>query len=284
MIAVTPSLPLITVIVAVYNGAKTIQQCIDSVSGQSYSNKQLVIIDGASKDGSVDILKSNGDRVDYWISEADTGIYGAWNKALQRANGEWICFLGSDDFLMNSEVLSRMSSELVSIAQDINVVYGQVMLLSESGEELYAIGEPWGYVKQRFKQLMCIPHPGAMHRRSLFSINGNFDESFRIAADYEFLLRELKLANAVFVPGLVMAAMRQGGISSSPQNTIRSLKEVRRAQQKNGIPSPGTFWLAALARAYARLILFNVVGEKVARRLLDMGRLLIGLPRYWTKT
>lgn len=278
------SLPLITVIVAVYNGAKTLQQCIDSVCDQAYVNKQLIIIDGGSKDHSVDILTLNDKKIDYWISEPDTGIYGAWNKALLQAKGEWVCFLGSDDFLMNAEVLTRMASVLVTIPQEINVVYGQVMLLTESGAELYLVGKPWGEVKERFKQVMCIPHPAAMHRRKLFLKYGGFDESFRIAADYEFLLRELKVGNAVFVSGLVIAAMRQGGISSNPSNTILALNEVRRAQKKNGKSRLGGIWIISVGRSYLRLFLWKLLGEKVARKLLDVGRRLFRLPPYWTRT
>lgn len=281
---ICPSLPLITVIVAVYNGSKTLQQCIDSVSDQVYQKKQLMIIDGGSKDNSVDILKLNDHNVDYWISEPDNGIYSAWNKALLQAEGEWVCFLGSDDFFVNADVLTRVASELAAVSQRVNVVYGQLMLLTEGGSELYLTGQPWEEVKERFKQVMCIPHPATMHRRTLFTLHGGFDESFRIAADYEFLLRELKIRNAVFVSDLVISAMRQGGISSNPTNTILALKEVRRAQKKNGAPRPGSIWIICVVRAYLRLFLWRLLGEKAARRLLDVGRYFLRLPPYWTRT
>ena len=76
------SSPLISVIVAVFNGAKTLRQCIDSVDRQSYLNKELIIIDGGSKDGTVDIIKNNQGKIAYWVSEPDRGIFNAWNKAL----------------------------------------------------------------------------------------------------------------------------------------------------------------------------------------------------------
>ena len=80
--------PTITVIVAVYNGAKTLQQCISSVAEQTYSHTQLIIVDGGSKDDTVEILKLNDRFIDYWISESDTGIYSAWNKALIQGAGD----------------------------------------------------------------------------------------------------------------------------------------------------------------------------------------------------
>lgn len=277
------SLPTITVIVAVYNGVETLQQCIDSFAGQGYPSKELIVIDGASVDGTVDLIKANSQKIAYWISEPDLGIYDAWNKALAKAQGEWICFLGADDFLSNAQVLERMAAQLVFVPADIHVVYGQIMLVNSEGTELYPEGQPWEEVKERFKQVMCIPHPAVMHRRSLFVRNGNFDESFRIAGDYELLLRELKSNDAIFIHDLVMTVMRQGGVSTDPENTLVRLRELRLAQQKNLLPW-GWVWFMALTRAYIRLSLWNLLGQAKTRRILDFGRRLMGLPAYWTKT
>jgi glycosyltransferase involved in cell wall biosynthesis len=275
--------PLISIIIAVYNGAITLQKCIDSVAQQTYPNKELIIIDGGSMDGTVDLLKANHKQISYWLSEPDQGIYNAWNKGLTKANGEWICFLGADDNFWNTRVLERMSEQLEMLPAPIRVAYGQIMLLNSEGEELYLSGEPWQQVKHRFKQLMSIPHPGTMHRRSLFEQHGQFDESFRIAGDYELLLRELKTADAEFISGLITVAMLQGGISSSPQNSLDQLREVRRAQYLHGLGLPGLGWIMAMSRVYIRLLLWQSLGEKSTRKVLDMGRCLLGLPAYWTR-
>ena len=278
------SSPLITVIVAVFNGAKTLQQCIDSVAHQSYPNKELIIIDGASNDGTVDLLKANNEQIKYWISEPDKGIYSAWNKGLSQAKGDWICFLGADDYFWDAQVLERMAAQLVMITPHIHVAYSQIMLLNNDGEILYPISEPWAKIKDRFQQVMCIPHQGVMHRRSLFELNGQFDESFRIAGDYELLLRELKKGDAIFIPDLITTGMRQGGISSDPANSLVSLREMRRAQQMHGQRLPSLIWLAAMARVYVRLLLWRILGEGVTRKVLDLYRRKMGLPSYWTKT
>jgi len=276
--------PLISIIIAVFNGAKTLQQCIDSAVQQTYANKELIIIDGGSKDGTVDVLESNREQIGYWVSEPDSGIYNAWNKGLLQAKGEWICFLGADDFFWDAQVLDRMASQLMMIPPDIRVAYGQIMLLNNDGKDLYPIGEPWKEVKERFKQVMSIPHPGLMHRRSLFEQHGNFDESFRIGGDYELLLRELKKADAAFVPDIIMIGMRQGGLSSSPANSIESMWDIRRAQKMHGLYFPGFFWVMAITRVYMRLILWNSIGERMTRKFIDFGRRVKGLPPYWTKT
>jgi glycosyltransferase involved in cell wall biosynthesis len=278
------ALSKISVIIAVYNGVKTLQQCLDSVLKQSYSNIELIVIDGGSKDGTAELIGANHANISYWISEPDRGIYNAWNKALAKATGEWICFLGADDFFWDEKVLEQMAASLRVLPSDVRVAYGQIMLLNQDGQSLYTIGEPWERVKMRFKQIMSIPHPGLMHRRSLFLDHGGFDEFFRIAGDYELLLRELKSANAVFVPNLILVGMRQGGVSSDPQNSIKALHESRLAQLKHGQRLPGWIWFAALAKIYLRLILWGVFGEALARKVLDKGRKLKGLPPYWTRT
>jgi glycosyltransferase involved in cell wall biosynthesis len=276
--------PKISVIIAVFNCVKTLQQCLDSVFMQSYSNVELIVIDGGSKDGTVELIAANHASISYWISEPDRGIYNAWNKALAKATGDWICFLGADDFLWDEQVLERMAASLIVLPPDVRVAYGQIMLLNQNGQILFTIGDPWDKVKMRFKQVMSIPHPGLMHRRSLFNTHGGFDEFFRIAGDYELLLRELRSADAVFVPNLILVGMRQGGVSSNPQNSIKALHESRLAQRKHGQRLPGWAWFAALARIYLRLILWGVLGEALARKVLDMGRKLKGLPPYWTRT
>ncbi|MEI6611112.1 MAG: glycosyltransferase, partial [Deltaproteobacteria bacterium] len=146
------SVPSISIIVAVFNGVKTLQQCIDSVAQQSYANKELIIIDGGSKDGTLNLLKTNGKQISYWISEPDSGIYNAWNKGLVQAKGEWICFLGADDYFWDLQVLERVLEQLEKLPPMIRVAYSQVMIVNEFGQGLYRIGEPWQKVKNNFNQ------------------------------------------------------------------------------------------------------------------------------------
>ena len=274
----------ISVVVAIYNGLETAQKCIDSIAHQTYKNKQLVIIDGGSKDGTVDLLAFNREKINYWISEVDNGIYSAWNKALLQVKGDWVCFLGVDDFFWDENVLENIAKHLSLLPVEIRVAYAQVMLMNSKGEKLYAVGEPWQKIKGRFTKIMCLPHPGAMHRRSLFENRGHFDESFRIAGDYELLLRELKSAEAFFIPNLITAGVLQGGISSSPGNILEQLREVRRAQRMHGQKMPSGPWLIALTKAHLRSLAWLFLGDRLARRCFDFCRKLFGLPAYWTKT
>ena len=275
---------MISVIVSVFNGKATLQQCIDSVLQQTCQNKQLIIIDGGSSDGTVELLNANNERINYWASEPDNGIYHAWNKGLEQAKGEWICFLGADDYFWDKHVLKRMAEYLKKIPEEIRVAYAQIMLVNAAGEDLYLVGEAWEKTKERFKQTMSIPHQGVMHRRSLFELHGKFDETFRIAGDYELLMRELKTSDASFIPGMILAGMRQGGASSTPHSSLVLLREIRRAQKIYGQRLPGLIWVMAVGRTYLRLLVWKIVGERQARKLLDAGRRIMGLPLYWTKT
>ena len=95
-----------SIIVAVFNRVKTLQSCIDSIFAQDYSDKQIIIIDGGSNDGTVELLKVNDKKIDYWESEPDRGIYHAFNKGIKHAKGDWIYFLGSDDYFWSHHTLS----------------------------------------------------------------------------------------------------------------------------------------------------------------------------------
>jgi glycosyltransferase involved in cell wall biosynthesis len=278
------AMPIITIIIAVHNGAKTLQQCIDSITQQTYLNTEIIIIDGGSTDGTVNILRNNSDKVNYWVSELDSGIYSAWNKGLVQANGEWLCFLGADDYFYNERVLEEICAELANLPARARVAYGQVMLIDVLGVPIFAVGESWQKAGKLFTKLMSIPHPGTMHHKSLFDEYGGFDDSFKIAGDYEFLLRELKAAPAHFMPNLTTVCMQVGGISSNPSNTIKQLKEVRKAQKKHGDYWPSLTWLMAYLRPCIRIALFKTIGEKSARSILDYFRSLSGKAAYWTKT
>lgn len=276
--------PLISIIVAVFNGRATLQQCIDSVIQQTYPNKELIIIDGGSTDGTVDLLEENRNKLSYWISEPDRGIYNAWNKGLAQAHGEWICFLGADDYFWDTTVLERMAAQLQMLPPGIRVAYGEIMQISDDGQLPRPMGKSWKQVKEPFKKYMCMPHVGTMHRRSLFEQHGQFDESFRIAGDYEFLLRELKTGDAAFIPNIITVGQRLGGISTDTANHLIMRREVRRAQKMHGLLLLNRQLLKEISMEYLQLLLWKVLGDQLARKLLDLRRRIKGLPQHWTKT
>jgi len=280
IVSVNP--PLISIIVAVYNAEETLQRCIDSITGQLYRHIELIIIDGASKDGTVDILKANEKNIAYWESSPDTGIYDAWNKALNHTHGEWLYFIGADDYLWSKEVLAKVSVQLNTAYPPCRVVYGQVALVNESNEVLYYVGEPWHKVKSKFQSFMVLPHQGVMHHYTLFEDYGGFDKSFKIVGDYDFLLRELKDKDAQFIPSTI-AGMQVGGVSSHPEQGLVLLNEIRRVHCKFGNRESFDFKLAFL-KVKLRMLLWKILGESKARCFLDALRACVGKARYWSRT
>jgi glycosyltransferase involved in cell wall biosynthesis len=266
-----PEGPLISVIVAVFNGAKTLQRCIDSVANQTYSNIELVIIDGGSSDGSVEILQNNTDKITYWESKPDRGIYHAWNKALDYVHGEWICFLGSDDYFWDSNVIKNIVEYIDRNPTECRVLYGRARFVDDNGIALKDVGEPWEDIKDLFRECMSFHHGGTLHHRTLFQKHGIFDESFRIAGDYDFLLRELKSGDAQFIPDLILVAFQVGGISSDPQNKMICFKENARARRKNRV----FIITQPFLRYYLRNILVILFGESFVKKLANMRRSLV---------
>lgn len=275
--------PLITVITVVFNGAKTLEQAILSVINQSYDNVEYIIIDGGSTDTTLDIIRKYEHAIDYWISEPDRGIYDAWNKAVRYASGDWVCFLGSDDYFWELETLSRLVPFMTTSHLGVKLVYGSFAAVNNHGELLYVTGEGCSNSRSALGDVLSIPRPGLMLCRSWFENYGYFDISYRIVGDYEMLLRGWHKEKAYFVPDLIVAGMIQGGVSSNPRNTIRSLREIRRAQISHGIDFTGRWFAYAYIRLYVRLMSRTVFGERMTYGLLDFGRRLLGKKPYWTK-
>jgi glycosyltransferase involved in cell wall biosynthesis len=169
------------------------------------------------------------------------GIYNAWNKALGHVTGTWIQFLGADDRLADPMVLADMAKALLAAVGRFRVVYGMVRPVDDAGRVLATWGAPWPSLRRSFRRGMTVPHPGTFHHRSLFDHEQRFDERFRIAGDYEFLLRELLEADALFVPRLIVE-MGSSGVSSRPANLIESAIESERARRLHGLGSGPAEW------------------------------------------
>jgi len=226
----------ISVIIAVCNGAPTLQRALDSVFDQTHPHVELIVIDGGSTDGTVDILRRNEARIAYWESSPDTGIYNAWNKALDHVTGDWVCFLGADDWYAGPDVLASVVAAIAEDGAAHSVYYGNMDAYRADDTIYRARDRRWDKARrQRFRRGVMFPHPAAFHRRSLFEEFGRFDESFVIAGDFEFLLRILKSGPGAKFIKLVVVNMTAGGMSQKPSNRIRIAREVYRARYKNGV-------------------------------------------------
>ena len=268
--------PKITVITAVYNSSQTLQRCLNSFARQDYPHKELVVIDGGSSDGSADIIRGNEDLISYWESKPDRGVYHAWNKALDHITGDWVHFLGSDDIYYAPNTLSRAVKWLKSCQPTVLVAYGRAAVVTETGDLVEMKGEPWQTTKTALRREMSIPHPGVFHHRSLFEIRGKFDENFQIAGDYEFLLRELKSCDALFMPDLVVTNTTVGGLSSTPGLTLIARREDAMARRINGLYPYPLGWWAGYVKAQVYRLISLVVGKDAAISVRNVHRRIVG--------
>lgn len=276
-------MPLISIITSTYNSERYLKDLIRSLRDQTFFDFEWIIIDGGSTDSTLEITNLNSDIIKYTSSEPDTGIYNAWNKGLKVARGEWICFIGSDDFFISPDSLQGIAEILRSSPPTTKIIYSKVLITNESCVPLYTIGEPWYKAKKKFRSLMTLPHPGLMHHKSLFRDYGYFDESYRIAGDYEFLLRATKLETPFFNTGPPLVSMRLGGISSSSKHQLSSLFEVRRATKQHGGTFPSMHLISAFGRLSLRSLIVSIFGNRNAAIALDFGRSLMGKKAHWTR-
>jgi glycosyltransferase involved in cell wall biosynthesis len=214
----------VSVIVAVFNRASTLQACLDSVFAQTAGASEIIVCDGGSTDGSHEIIAANSARLSYWQSQKDRGVAHAWNMALEHANSDWICFLGADDRFAEPGSIAK----LLQTASDpaINYISGRAELVDDDGVAHRVIGGRWDW--ERMKRYQHIAHPGSLHRRDLFARFGNFDERLAIAFDYDFLLRVGREIRAAFVPEPVTL---MGCAGQSNAQAWRAFRENRRIQQ-----------------------------------------------------
>ncbi|HEU4716261.1 MAG TPA: glycosyltransferase family 2 protein [Bacteroidia bacterium] len=240
----------ISVITACYNNAGTIADTIASVLSQDYTDLEYIIVDGASTDGTMEMVRANEKRIAKIVSEKDDGIYFALNKGIDLATGDVIAFLHADDVYASPSVLSDVMK--VFAEKKTESVYGDLVYVDRN--DLSKITRRWfsgEYHDGIFRRGWMPPHPSFFLLKSCYEKFGKFDTSFRTAADYELMLRMLhrhKISTAYLHE--VIVKMRVGGVSNvSLKNRIRANREDRRAWKVNGL-RPGflTLWWKPLSK------------------------------------
>ena len=224
------SLPKISIITVVRNGMPFVEQTVDSVLGQSYSNLEYIVIDGGSTDGTVDIIKFHEVGIIKWLSEKDEGIADAFNKGLSFATGDYILFLNADDMLATPDVLVELVEKIIQYEYPA-MIYGDFNILKrDTADFLYQ-----GMIELSHKGMMygqVLPHPCLLTHRAYFEKYGSFDTSYRIAMDYEWFLRGGFVEKIVHVP-LLVSNIRDGGISTKDHG--KAVNEIIAALKKNNL-------------------------------------------------
>ncbi|MFB5743697.1 glycosyltransferase family 2 protein [Cedecea sp. S5-13] len=229
----------VSIITATYNSAATLSDTLLSLDSQSYHDIEYIIIDGASKDSTIELINNVSRRVTKIISEPDKGIYDALNKGIQAASGDVIGFLHSDDLLAYPDVITDVVKKFKE--NNCDAVYGDLDYVSK--DDINKVIRHWksGQFKRFKMQLGWMPpHPSFYMKRELYLKWGSFNLDYRISADYDSLIRYLWTNNATlsYLPK-VLTRMRVGGMSNrSFANIVQKSKEDIKAMRNNGLLWP----------------------------------------------
>jgi glycosyltransferase involved in cell wall biosynthesis len=223
----TNNYPSVSIITSVFNAVDTIEDCILSVINLEYKNIEFVIIDGGSTDGTLSVIEKYQNKINYFLSEKDYGIYDAWNKGIFNSSGQWILFLGADDKLKHDAI-----DNLISPIIDPSIrFYGDY--ISARSEIIHnnilikVTGEEWDW--ETFRKYMSTAQCAALHNRNLYNDIGFYDINFKIAGDYELLLRKRNNLKTYFI-NKVVVEFRTGGVSN---RNNKVLLEAFQAIRKN---------------------------------------------------
>lgn len=231
----------ISIITATYNSATTLEVCMDSVLNQSFKDIEYILVDGNSTDGTLEFIKSKAKIHPNisWISERDQGIYDALNKGISMATGDVIGFVHSDDYLANDAIIAKIEEKFIS--ENIDGLYGNLHYVQFKNPEI--IVRNWqsqAYKKSLLTRGWMPAHPTLFLKSDIYKVNGSFNLDYRIAADYDFILRIFNQPNLKFyyLPETI-TKMRVGGASNrSLKNLIQKTKEDYKAARTNSLKFP----------------------------------------------
>lgn len=218
----------ISVITATWNCVSTVADCLDSVAGQTYGEREHVVIDGASRDGTIELLQSRREQFSVLASEPDRGIYDALNKGIARASGDVVGFLHADDVYENPHVLARIA-KVFNADPTVCAVYGDLHYVQK--EDTTRVVRHWkssNFAPRKLAWGWMPPHPTLYVRRGWYERIGGFDTRYRISADYFSILQMFCKPDfkSAYLPE-VLVKMRLGGASN------KSLKSVLRKSRED---------------------------------------------------
>lgn len=266
-----PPRPLVSIVTPSYNQANYLEQTLTSVFGQEYPNIEYLVVDGASNDGSVEIIRKYADRLAWWVSEKDTGQGEAINKGLGRAKGEIIAWLNSDDYYLSGTVSSVV--KVFHENPDVILVYGDMLAVDDQGQTFNVLK----YKQLTLEDLLCfqiIGQPAVFFRRQAYEQAGGLDTTFHFLLDHHFWTRIAKHGSLLHVPQVWAAARYHPEAKNRRQAAEFGREAFRILDWAKGQPDirEAVAHLERRARASAHRV--------DARYLLDAGRAVSAL-RAW---
>lgn len=226
----------VSIITVVLNNKDCMEDCIRSVLSQTYPNIEHVVVDGGSTDGTLDIIARYDRLLTKWISEPDKGLYDAMNKGIRMATGDIVGILNSDDYYANSNIIEKVVQTMSD--PSIEACYGDLVYIDRHNPgNIVRYWQSKPYESGLFKIGWAPPHPTFFVRRSIFERFGAFDLQYRLAADFELLVRLLERykIQSLYLPD-VITKMRTGGVTNrSYANIIRQNIEILQACKENKV-------------------------------------------------
>jgi glycosyltransferase involved in cell wall biosynthesis len=221
--------PLISIITPVFNGENTIEQTILSVINQTYKNIEYIIIDGGSTDKTIDIIKKYEDKIDYWVSEKDLGLYYAMDKGIRLSNGSIIGNINSDDYYHDEFVFEKVVM-LFNEHPEIEVLHGDLKVVDKNNE-LLKIRKGNHHILNKG---MTINHPTVFMKKEVYLNSGGYDLTLKIASDAELMMRLKKINFIFFNCNFVVSVFTKGGISD--RYSIQKKEDAYRIYKKYNLP------------------------------------------------
>jgi glycosyltransferase involved in cell wall biosynthesis len=225
----------ISLITVSFNAEKTIESTIKSVLSQDYHNIEYILIDGCSADGTMSIVSKYIDKIDIVISEKDNGIYDAINKGIKVASGEIIGLLNADDEFSDVNIISNIAAYFKN-STNLDAIIGDIVFQNDSNQIIRKYSSK-NWSSNKFSWGFMPPHPSFYCKKEYFHKYGFYNTSFKIAADFELLIRFLKINNisCCYLP-LIMVKMKLGGASTRGFSSLWTInREIYRACNLNGI-------------------------------------------------
>jgi glycosyltransferase involved in cell wall biosynthesis len=241
-----------------FNSSATIRDTIESVLAQDHPCIEHIIVDGGSRDATMEIVSEYGDQISRSISRRDNGIYDAMNTGIGLATGDIVGFINSDDFYASNSAISSVANAFRN--QSVDAVYGDLCYVAQ--KDTSRVVRYWrssGFTPGAFSLGWCPPHPTFFVRRAVYERLGGFDPQFRIAADVELMMRFLEAHGvaSAHIPNILVKMRLGGETNRSVRNIVRQNQEIMAALRKHGLVSSWPRFIAH--KAWSR------IGQFIAR-------------------
>lgn len=256
--------PLVTVLTVVFNGEKVLEGTIQSVLSQSYHPLEYIVLDGGSRDGTVDVIKKYEKHLTCWASEPDRGIYDGMNKAVAMAKGEWLLFMNAGDWFHGPDAIARVFESPV---ESVDLVYGDCLVRYDR----FSIYDKALDPSRLFDRMIC-SHQSIFSRRRLHQ-DFPFDLSYRICADFHFLCRAMKNGKRFLRVEVPVSSIEAGGFSD--QRIFANYLEKARAVVE--VTGKSSYYLRYGWKIFQLLI------KRVVKRLMPQSLVATFLKRKYAR-